>query len=142
VPAGVHGDFAAANRLVVGLGRIAQRGQLEALAQEMGATALDEVLTCFERSVDPYDRPWQQLRYRNGQILVDTARLRNSLHAIHEGRTFGVGTDVVYAATHNYGDPRRNIPRRMFVPDGEHLGWRFRAALEATARAHMARFVD
>lgn len=27
-----------------------------------------------------------------------------------------VGTDVLYAATHNYGDPRRGIPRRQFLP--------------------------
>lgn len=28
-----------------------------------------------------------------------------------------VGTNVLYAATHNFGDDSRNIPRRQFLPD-------------------------
>ena len=35
------------------------------------------------------------------------------------GDTVAVGTNVKYAATHNYGDASRNIPRRQFLPDDD-----------------------
>lgn len=130
---GVTGDFARANRVIAGFERMFMRGFMEHLTEALAETALDEVLTCFERSVDPYDRPWAQLRYRDGQILVDTARLRNSLHYRVTGHTFVISTDVVYAAVHNYGWPQRHIPRRQYIPDGQHPGPRFTRALEATA---------
>ncbi len=30
-----------------------------------------------------------------------------------------VGTNVLYAATHQYGDAKRNVPRRQFLPDSD-----------------------
>lgn len=34
-----------------------------------------------------------------------------------------VGTNVPYAATHNYGDPKRNIPKRQFIPQNPPAVW-------------------
>jgi phage gpG-like protein len=78
---------------------------------------------------------------RGGKTLVDTATLRNSVHASH-GATYGAaGTDVVYAAVHQFGfagsvtvrahrrttrsgkvatvrshSRRTNVPARPFLP--------------------------
>lgn len=75
---------------------------------------------------------------RKVQILRDTGRLLNSLgpgeingeqyrkpngdggdeQVWKAGPGFvTVGTNVAYAATHNFGDAKRGIPRRQFLPD-------------------------
>lgn len=50
------------------------------------------------------------------KILTDTGRLRNSVHFRMLGKhTLALRAGTVYAATHQYGDPSRNIPARPFL---------------------------
>jgi phage gpG-like protein len=50
------------------------------------------------------------------KILTDTARLRGSIHSIMLDKfTLSVRAETKYAATHHFGDPRRNIPARPFM---------------------------
>lgn len=56
---------------------------------------------------------WTPLKYRKGKALQDTGRLRNSIKPNNTKDQAIVGTNVVYAATHNYG--RDNIPQRKFL---------------------------
>lgn len=74
----------------------------------------------------------QLLGHRLVEILRDTGRLFNSLMPSEAGfggiigqdenefeiqnGTISVGTNVVYAGTHQYGRPERNIPARPFFP--------------------------
>jgi len=80
----------------------------------------------------------EMMASRSVEILVDTSRLFNSLSPgrisqgeyqkpqkrggekqkfeIKEGEVI-VGTNVIYAATHNYGSKKRGIPRRQFLPE-------------------------
>lgn len=56
---------------------------------------------------------WVPLKYRKGKALQDTGRLRNSITPRNTKDEAVVGTNVIYAATHNYG--RGAIPQRKFL---------------------------
>lgn len=49
------------------------------------------------------------------QESVTVAGAANNIFEIAGGRELTWGTDIVYAATHQYGDPSRGIPQREFV---------------------------
>lgn len=103
----------------------------------------------------------QTLGYRNVEILRDTGVLLNSLspgqlsngnytkptgdggtNQVFDVCANGVivGTNVIYSATHQYGDRTRNIPARPFLPERPPEVWRQRwldvalRALDAGAR--------
>jgi phage virion morphogenesis protein len=86
----------------------------------------------FRAQADPWGDPWAELspvtlsrrRGSSAQILRDTGRLANSLHARVNDTSVAVGTDVEYAAVHQYGHPLNRffgralapIPARPFLP--------------------------
>lgn len=83
------------------------------------------VMDGFRQSVDPATgKVWapnaEKTAERKGSSkpLIDTARMRNSVSSrVDEpNRLVFVGTNVPYAATHQFGDPERKIPRRRFLP--------------------------
>jgi phage virion morphogenesis protein len=94
-------------------------------AMQAGAEAIKKFVDDrFHTSTDPLGRPWKALaaktvsRRRRGsrKPLVDTARLRNSVHADPTDETIRWGTNVEYAGTHQLGSKARNIPARSFLP--------------------------
>ena len=109
---------------------------LKKLAVEMRSSVIKNFEPGFGR---PPSLPWRprvatsterkilakrQTKKRGGgtwKLLVHTGRLWRSIRPRVTGEYAEVFTDVVYAATHNYGDPRRNIPQRRFmcIPDNE-----------------------
>lgn len=63
---------------------------------------------------------WLGLKYRNGKPLVDTGHLRNSISQAYDNDTALVGTNLVYAAIHNFGGKagrgrKVSIPARPFL---------------------------
>ncbi len=74
---------------------------------------------------------------RDVEILRDSGRLLTSLtpgvvsgseYSEPEGQIFEVldgsvtvGSNLIYAGTHNFGDPKRNIPARPFLPENAEL---------------------
>lgn len=60
-------------------------------------------LLSFRTSKDPHGKPWKPVLRAGGQPLVDTGRLRNSLTTRATGLTAEVGTNVLYAAVHQFG---------------------------------------
>lgn len=79
----------------------------------------------FRSSTDPTGARWQPLaeatkkkrRQGSGKILVDTGVLRNSVNARPGPRSVRFGTNVPYAATHQFGSGK--VPRRGFLPINE-----------------------
>jgi len=57
----------------------------------------------FRLSQDPYGDAWEQLSFRKGKPLEDTGHLRQSFHADTDRNRVTVGTNVPYAAVHQYG---------------------------------------
>ena len=53
---------------------------------------------------------------KTAKLLQDTGRLRASFSPFY-GRNFaGVGTDLNYAVTHEFGLPHKNLPDRRMLP--------------------------
>ena len=96
-----------------------------------------ETLKSFSLQAEPkHRRPWKPLkattiarrpkgkrkttkRY-SAKILLDTGRLRGSITVRKTilPPTVWIGTNIIYARTHQFGDPRRNIAERAFLPTG------------------------
>ena len=95
-----------------------------------------EVDMRIRNEVDTEGKPWKGLkgntivsRYNSGlkkkrgrravkgrsRILSNTGRLRNSIRARNTRTEAIVGTNTKYAAIHNFGYPKRNIPQRRFM---------------------------
>lgn len=60
----------------------------------------------FRTQTSPTGQPWaksHRASTEGGQTLSQTRRLRNSIHGLATGTTATVGTNVVYAAIHQFG---------------------------------------
>lgn len=96
----------------------------------IGAEIEEEVRLCFRDSRDPYGNSWLPLHFRDGQPLMDTRVLLNSITHRTANHSVQVGTNIEYAGTHEfgarrgaYGTTRRgapvpwgDVPARPFLP--------------------------
>lgn len=58
---------------------------------------------CFKKSQDPYGNKWEKLKHRKGKPLVDKGGLSRSI-SNSSGKDWAVvGTNKVYAKTHQFG---------------------------------------
>ncbi len=63
---------------------------------------------------------WLGLKYRAGKPLTDTGRLKDSFSTMYDNDTALVGTNIIYAAIHNFGGQAgRN--RKVTIPQREFL---------------------
>ena len=89
---------------------------------EIGQYFTSEVQQRFVRSEDHEGRAWTPLKYRVGKPLVDTGVLRSSItHRILNGHSVEIGTNVTYAAIHNYGG-RAGRGKKVKIPQREFMG--------------------
>lgn len=97
------------------LAELAKRGaDLTPLLREIGDDEVTRTLLRFESASAPDGRAWQPLKTRQGQTLVDTGVLRNSIKKqIYGGVLLEIGTNTPYAAFHQFGT--RHIPARPFL---------------------------
>ena len=78
----------------------------------MGEGVRESTLERFKRSQGPDGRRWRssiRAATGGGKTLIDSARLRNSIRVHSDASGFAVGTNVKYAATHQFGEPGRTI---------------------------------
>ncbi len=81
-------------------------GDLSELLDPIGSALRDNVLDRFEQGRGPDGVTWPKSRravQQGGQTLVDTARLRDSITYEAGAREVEVGTNVIYAAIHQFG---------------------------------------
>lgn len=91
---------------------------------------LSGVRKCFSQGASPDGKAWRALKAKRrrgakarARILRDTGRLmastaaNNAPGAIRKltDRSAAIGSNLIYAATHQYGDSSRNIPARPFI---------------------------
>jgi len=108
---------------------------LRPLMKEVGVTVRDNTLMTFRDSRSPDGAAWAGLskvtksRRRGGKPLQDTGRLRSSITFIASSNSVSIGTNVIYAKTHQFGAakgafgstrrgspiPWGNIPARPFL---------------------------
>ena len=132
--------------------------------EAIGAAVVADTDLAFRGQSDPWGQPWTplsavtQARRRQGpgaganQILRDTGRLANSIGYQVSGDAVSVGTNVVYAAPHQFGNPANRmhntprgnqapIPPRPFLPlrnNQVDLPAALRAEIMAIATRHLA----
>ena len=101
-------------------------GNLGPAMREIAGHLLDGVNEAFAREASPAGAPWAPLkpatvedrlrqRYGSGPILERSGDLGARILADWDNTGAVVGTNVVYAATHHYGDDDRGIPARPFL---------------------------
>ena len=84
---------------------------VEPMLQDVGADWLSRVQMGFRMQRDPWGSRWKSLarstlqrrRGRSASILSDTARLKRSFSYRVSGGKMSLGSNVEYAATHQYG---------------------------------------
>ncbi len=95
------------------------------LLDQIGVTVVRFVKRTFVNSEDPMTRKkWDPPKGRpGGQPLRDTGRLMRSITYERHGGSVHVGTNVLYAATQNFGDKNRKSKtpgkRLAFMFDGQ-----------------------
>lgn len=73
---------------------------------EIGSRLVASTLERFRSETAPDGTPWQQsLRalVQGGQTLQDTGRLRDSIQHVVRGDGVDIGSNLVYAAIHQFG---------------------------------------
>ena len=94
--------------------------------REIAGHLLDSVNEAFADEASPAGKAWaplksatvrdrQRKRFRAGPILERSGDLASRILADWDDTSAVAGTNVVYAATHHFGDPRRGIPARPFL---------------------------
>ncbi|WP_104903705.1 phage virion morphogenesis protein [Pseudomonas sp. LH1G9] len=81
---------------------------------QIGVRWIARVKTCFQRGVDPYGNPWAPIHHRQGQPLLDSGRLRNSIKHNVRGTNLELASNLIYADNHQYGI---TVKQRRYLPD-------------------------
>lgn len=97
------------------LNALAKAGQSRAMFQLIGSRVADRVRLCFKFSVDPWGNPWAKLKYRRGQPLVKTGRLRSSIASRADNTGVTIGTNVDYAPPHQFGADIQQLARSQSI---------------------------
>lgn len=85
------------------LGRLLALGaDLFPVMDEIGASLETSTRMRFETSIGPSGQPWKPSR-RAGKTLVDTGRLLASITHRADRTSVEVGSNVIYAAIHQFG---------------------------------------
>ncbi len=97
-----------------------------AVMDQVGRYLTASTLRRFEREQAPDGKPWlksARALAEGGKTLTDTGRLRGSIaHTVTDGgRAVEVGSNVVYAAIHQFGG-RAGRDRRVTLPARPYLG--------------------
>ena len=77
----------------------------------------------FKQQGRPSWKPSKRAKEQGGKTLQDSGRLMQSVTASaspaaireYAGQTLRFGTKLIYAPSHQYGFPPRNIPKRPFL---------------------------
>lgn len=113
-----------ARNVELALGKLAAAaGNVRPALVEIGDHMIDWHQQRWDRQVDPDGRRWEALspRYQRrkkkhkDRILLLDEILRDTLHYQADADSLQFGTSREYGATHQFGDPRRNIPARPFL---------------------------
>lgn len=100
-------------------------------AEKLG-DALNDIENLIQSSVEQNfveegrPTPWKKLKSATirgrtkrgtwpGQILTESSQLRSSVNTRVQGNTIFVGSNKKYAHAHQFGSPKKNIPKRPFL---------------------------
>ena len=121
----------------------ATSGDLQPVFRDLGEALLNSTRNRFSTQTAPEGSPWAALtegyRARKPQhkdkVLTLRGYLRGTLDKQVQPNALLVGTPLIYGATHQFGDPRRNIPARPFLG----LSVADRAEIDTILHEHLRR---
>ena len=113
-------------------------GKPKPLMQSVARIIKTRIQLAFRGERDPYGVPWKPLKSRQGQILTDTGRLSRSWNTRVTDTSAEVGTNVRYAAYHQFGT--KHVPARPFLPT---KGWppKWRSAILTAANNYVKKAI-
>lgn len=101
----------------------------------IGQNWVNRIKANFRRSVSPYGDAWAPIHHREGQPLIDTGALRDSIKSEVRGLQIVIGTRLKYGPTHNEGV---GVKKRQFLPDAKRkLPAKWQAEYETILLAHV-----
>ncbi len=92
--------------------RALSESDIAAAMAAIGEALRTSTVERFDTGKDPEGRPWKnsiRARETSGKTLVKTTQLKNSIHAETSDKGVAVGTNKIYAATHQFGARNRTI---------------------------------
>lgn len=118
----LRANLAADPRVARYLDRLAQF-DVEPLLEGLGAEVESQTRRRIQSDkASPSGEPWAawspqyaETRHAGQSLLQSLGPLLNSISYQVQGSSVLVGSPMVYAATHNFGDPERGIPQREFL---------------------------
>lgn len=112
----IKGDFAELKKMIGDMRGLQGRQFRSVIMQTLAEETLEMVQRGFLKSQSPYGNPWRPSRTSarerraggarmkgQGQILRESGRLLNSIRQKSSSQSFTVGTNVKYAAIHQFG---------------------------------------
>jgi phage gpG-like protein len=99
---GVRGDFSALTDLRAKLRTVGEKKRT-VLHVRLAAAGRDLIAHGFRESVDADDKPWLPLKSRVGKPLRKSGALANSFTSEATADGFKLGSNLEYAAVHQYG---------------------------------------
>lgn len=108
----VNGDL---QKLVSDMAKL-ENADIGGAMAAIGEGLRESTVRRFETSTGPDGKRWKtsiRAKETGGKTLIQTARLRNSIHTEYDESGVAVGTNDIRAATHQFGDSGRVIrPRK------------------------------
>ena len=101
----VAGDYSA---LLKEIARLENVDTEEAMAA-IGEGLRESTVRRFDTSTAPDGKKWKtsiRVKEKGGKTLLNRANLRNSIHTEYDATGMAVGTNSIYAATHQFGAER------------------------------------
>lgn len=114
IKAAVTGDTEALLKRLASLRAVDTKGAMRAIAEGLRTSTVER----FDKSISPEGKKWKtSIRAGNvgGKTLVKTTNLRNSIRSEADRTGMAVGTNSIYAATHQFGTDRVIKPKRKKV---------------------------
>ena len=114
IKATVTGDTEILLRRLASMRTVDTKGAMRAIAEGLRTSTVER----FDKSVSPDGKKWKtSIRAGNagGKTLLKTANLRTSIRSEADRTGMAVGTNSIYAATHQFGDARIIKPKRKKV---------------------------
>lgn len=113
----LEGDVKRLQKRLKHLQEVDIRGASLALAESLRTSTRER----FKKQKDPNDKAWKssiRATQEGGSTLSDTARLKNSIKSRSSGTGFAIGTNLIYARTHQFGEKGRSITIRAKTSKG------------------------
>lgn len=121
----------------------ATTGDLRPVFRDLGEALLNSTRARFSTQTAPDGSPWAALspayarrkKQNRDKILTLRGHLRGTLASQVTPDALLVGTNRIYGAAHQFGNPRRNLPPRPFLG----LSVADRAEIDTILREHLQR---